>query len=257
MRAVCMLAGSDLRRRWRSVLALTVLVAFAGAVVLALTAGARRTDTSLARFEEESRSANVEIDAGVATPAQLAAFRRTPGVASIAQLTQLTLVSRAGPYRNQFLPTAAQIDDRFGTQVDRARVIEGRAAHLDAVDELTISEILASQLHIRVGDRLRFGSFSPADIAHADDTIGVARTARDLPHRRHRAPPPRSRRTGRGRRGDRADPRVPRAVPRRDRFVLRCGAASPHGARERRRCRGRRAPPVTSSASRRRSASPT
>ena len=168
MRAALLLARSDLRRRWRSVVVLTLLVAFAGAVLLALIAGARRTETSLARFEQVSRSANVEIDAGDTTPEQLAEFRRTPGVAAVAQLHQLTLISRTGPFANQFLPSAAQVDERFGTEVDRARVVAGRAAHLDAVDELTIGEGLASLLHVDVGDRLRFASFSPADIQAAD-----------------------------------------------------------------------------------------
>src|SRR5262249_55667880 len=109
MGAVLMLGRADLDRRWRSVVVLTLLVGFAGAVALALFAGARRTETALARFESSSRSANVEIDAGDTTPAQLAAFRRTPGIADVAQLHQVTLVSSTG----QFLPAAAQLDDRF------------------------------------------------------------------------------------------------------------------------------------------------
>jgi ABC-type lipoprotein release transport system permease subunit len=192
MRSALMLARSDLRRRWRSVLVLTLLVACSGAVVLALVAGARRTETSLARFEHESRSADVEVDAGDTTPEQLAAFRRSPSVAAVAELHQLTLISRTGPYSNQFLPSAAQVDARFGTQVDRARVVAGRAVHLDAVDELTIGEGLASLLHVGVGDRLRFESFSPADIQSADATtqphgprvifhiVGIVRRPLDL-----------------------------------------------------------------------------
>src|SRR6185312_13307767 len=160
MRAVLMLGRAELRRRWRSVVVLTLLVGFAGAVALALFAGARRTETALARFESTSRSANVEIDAGDTTPAQLARFRRTPGVADVAQLHQLTLVSSGG----QFLPAAAQVDDRFGRDIDRPRIIAGRAADLHAVDELDIGEGLAQQLRLKVGDHLSFSSMSPADV---------------------------------------------------------------------------------------------
>ena len=46
MGAVRMLGRPDPRRRWRSATVVTVLVGFVGAVVLALVAGARRTDTS-------------------------------------------------------------------------------------------------------------------------------------------------------------------------------------------------------------------
>ena len=79
MGAVVMLARSELRRRWRSVVVLTLLVGFSGAVVLALVAGARRTESSLARFEDASRSADVEFDAGDVTPAQVDELRRVPG----------------------------------------------------------------------------------------------------------------------------------------------------------------------------------
>ena len=160
MGAIVMLGRAELRRRWRSVVVLTLLVGFAGAVALSLFAGARRTETALARFESTSRSANVEIDAGDATPAQLAEFRRTPGVAEVAQLHQLTLVSSDG----RFLPAAAQVDTRFGRVIDRPRIIAGRPADLRAVDELDIGEGLAQQLHLKVGDRLPFDSMSPADV---------------------------------------------------------------------------------------------
>jgi ABC-type lipoprotein release transport system permease subunit len=157
-----MLGRSELRRRWRSVVVLTLLVAFAGAVVLALTAGARRTSTSLDRFDEVSRTASLEVDAGEATPAQLAEFRRTPGVAAVAELRQFPLLRQ-----NAFLSVAGQVDERFGTIVDKPRVIEGRLADQRRVDEITIGETLAATNDVKVGDTLHFHSYSPADIAAA------------------------------------------------------------------------------------------
>ena len=163
MGALWMLTRSELRRRWRSAVVLTLLVGFVGAVVLALVAGARRTDTSLERFEQASLAANVEIDVGDATPEQIEQFRRLPGVAAAAELYQLTLVSPGAG----FVAIAGQVDGRFGRDVDRARVLEGREADQTKADELTIGESLADQLHLRVGDRLKFQSYSPADIEAA------------------------------------------------------------------------------------------
>ncbi len=116
MGAVVMLARSELRRRWRSVVVLTLLVAFIGAVVVALLGGARRTETSLARFEERSRAATLEIDVGETTPEQLATLRRVPGVDAVGELYQLTLVGSG----RLFLPVAGQVDSKFGDVVDRA-----------------------------------------------------------------------------------------------------------------------------------------
>ena len=79
MGAVVFLARSELRRRWRSVVVLTLLVGFIGAVVLALLGGARRTETSLARFEDRSRAATIEITAGEATRQQIETLRHVAG----------------------------------------------------------------------------------------------------------------------------------------------------------------------------------
>src|SRR5436309_2227372 len=92
-----MVAGCEIRRRWRSVVVLTLVVGVAGAVVLATVAGARRTDSALGRFNETSRSANVSLFVGDATPAQLHAFGRAHGVAVAAVLHAFALAPRGEP----------------------------------------------------------------------------------------------------------------------------------------------------------------
>ncbi len=159
MGAIRMLASSDLRRRWGSALLLAVLVGLVGAVVLASVAGARRTSSSLDRFERESLAADLEVNAGFATPEQLRELAQTPNVVEVAALRQLAIF----PEDRGGLPAAGPVDDAFGNTVDRARVIEGRQAH--AVDELTIGEGLADELGVGVGDQLRFASFSPEQLA--------------------------------------------------------------------------------------------
>jgi ABC-type lipoprotein release transport system permease subunit len=188
MGAIRMCARAELRRRWRHVVALTIFVGFAGAVVLALFAGARRTDSSLARFEQSSRAANLEVDAGDATPAQIEAFRHAPGVAAVGLLRQFTMTTRGG----RFLPTAGQLDDTFGKVIDRARVLDGRAADPDRADELTIGETLAEELHLHVGDRITFVTYTPDDLAIASTSpephgppvsfrvVGIVRRPLDL-----------------------------------------------------------------------------
>jgi hypothetical protein len=44
--AVWLVARSDVRRRWRSLLALALIVGVAGGIVLAAVAGARRTESA-------------------------------------------------------------------------------------------------------------------------------------------------------------------------------------------------------------------
>src|SRR5436190_272868 len=94
MGAMRMLAAAQLRRRWLSVAALTLLVGFVGVVVLASVAGARRTASSLARFEDESRAADVEVNAGFATAEQMREFAHTPNVAAVGELRVVGIVRR-------------------------------------------------------------------------------------------------------------------------------------------------------------------
>lgn len=164
MAAVRWLARAQLRRRWRSVVVLTVLVGFAGAVVLALAAGTRRTSTSLDRFQDYSRSADIEVTVGHPTGAQLREFAQSPGVESIGRVYQMAMTERT---TRQFLAVAAQQDDAFGVDIDRPVVLRGRLPRQSAVGEVAIGESLAQQLHLDVGDRLHFDTYRTDQIQRA------------------------------------------------------------------------------------------
>ena len=164
-----MLAASDIRRRWRGVVALTVLVGAVGVIVLATAAGARRSDAALGRFNTFSRSSDVEISVGFPTADQLRTFRQTPAVAAMARLRGYSLATAADPDAN--LAIAAPVDGAMGTVVDRSRLIKGRRANPSAPYEITIGEALAAQLHLRVGSHLDAGSYTPAQL-HIGFTSG-------------------------------------------------------------------------------------
>jgi ABC-type lipoprotein release transport system permease subunit len=157
-----MLAGFELRRRWRRVVVLTLLVGVVGAVVLATVAGGRRSASALARFNASSRAGNLELTVGDATASQLRAFRRVEGVESFARLKTVGVMFPGAP---QLDAIAAAVDTRFGRVVDRARVVAGRAADPTAVDEVNIGEALAAQLHLGVGDHLDAESYSSEQVA--------------------------------------------------------------------------------------------
>ena len=167
VRAVGMLSRVTLRQRWRHVVVLTLFVGVAGAVVLALVAGARRTDSALARFERDTATASVEITVGEANDAELDELRRAPGVAAVGVLHQFTVVTADG----DGFPTVGQVDGSFGTVVDRARLIEGSEPDQSKVDEVAIGEALAEELGLRVGDELEIIGYSSEDV---DAPAGVA-----------------------------------------------------------------------------------
>src|SRR4051812_3677755 len=119
--AVGLVARADSRRRWRGVVATTLLVGAVGAVVLGAAAGARRSDSALARFNQYSRSSNAELTVPSATPAQLRAFRRVPAVDAVAVVQTFALEQGDGALRR--VSVGATVDGALGRVVDRARLI--------------------------------------------------------------------------------------------------------------------------------------
>jgi ABC-type lipoprotein release transport system permease subunit len=157
---VGLLAGHEIRRRWRSALALVVLIGIVGALVLATVAGARRSGTALERFNRESRSSQLEIAIEPPTERELEEFRSTPGVEALAHLRGYALV--LGEFEE--LAIAAPLDAAMEQAVDRSRLLEGRRPDPDAPLETTIGEQLAHDLGIGLGDRLRAVSYTNEQI---------------------------------------------------------------------------------------------
>jgi hypothetical protein len=147
-----MVARTELRRHWRGTVVVTLLVGLIGAVTLSALSGARRSSSSLRRFNDESRSSNIQVQVGSYTPAQLAELRKTPGVDGLS-VVDLLFVGPAAPAL-QHLLIAASVDRALGTEVDRPRLVSGRLANPDALDEVNIGEGLAAMTHLRVGDTI-------------------------------------------------------------------------------------------------------
>ncbi len=159
-----MLAAKDLRRHWPAMLAIVLLVGFVGAIVLASVAGARRSDSSLRRFNQASRSANLELDVGTPSAQQLRAFERQAGVDKVGVIRVFGMTSVKRP--DVSFATAA--DGSWGNVVERRRVIKGRLANPDAVDEATIGESFAQQTGFHVGSLIDIVTLTPQQVAKGD-----------------------------------------------------------------------------------------
>ena len=160
MGGVWLWARGDLRRRWASGVALTLLVGLVSAVVLTGVAGARRSSSSYDRVLAESRASDVYVFPGEVTPQQVREFARAPYIAAVAPAQVLQVQLPGG----EFPAAAAPVDARFGTVVERPRILEGRAADPRSASEIVITEPLARQQGLRVGDTLALHSFTPAQV---------------------------------------------------------------------------------------------
>jgi hypothetical protein len=157
--AVWVLARREIRRRWRSALAIALLVGVVGAIALAAGAGARRSSTALDRFNDETRSAHIEMNVGSPTPRAVEAFARTAGIASMAQIRGYAVTNE-----DSGLAIAAPVDGAFDHVVDRSLLIEGRRPDPRAAHEVTVSEGVAERLRLRPGSTITTRAYTQPQI---------------------------------------------------------------------------------------------
>jgi ABC-type lipoprotein release transport system permease subunit len=163
MAAVLARVQAELRTRWRSWVGLMLLLGLAGGVVMALVAGARRTDTAFDRLVAAERPADLELRAssleaaGDRPPVTLDSFEHRPGVAEKGRF--LEFATDQGDNRNLvtdiYFETLAPADRGAVGFVSRWKLLAGRHADPGRVDEAVVGFTVAEQYRLRVGSRLR------------------------------------------------------------------------------------------------------
>lgn len=164
MRGVFFVARADLRRRWKAVALLTVVVGIVGGVVLTAAAGARRTSTSFDRFVASTRPGHATMTLGTDDEAEIAALvgriARLPQVEGLVWADGVAVVPE-GTGEQSYVPVGAQVGEPFGAPFDLGRLLSGRLADPAAAHEVTLAESTAALLGVSVGDTLAFLSFTP------------------------------------------------------------------------------------------------
>jgi hypothetical protein len=158
----------ELRRRWRSLLVLALLVALAGGVVLTAVAGARRGDSALDRLLARTLPATLAVlpnEAGF----DWDAVRALPGVAAVAEFAVTgAAIDGIGPESVGF---------PFGpgtlVSVERPVVLEGRLPDPARADEAVISPAFARTYGLGVGDVVDVRLSDPATVDAAASTASA------------------------------------------------------------------------------------
>jgi hypothetical protein len=166
MVALVLRARAAWRRRWASLLALTFLVALVGSVVLTAFAGARRTAGVVDRFKAATQGGNVGIDLHGRGPDAVDDLEQLPEVSRVGRLAFVTALPAEGP----FLPIMASIDGVTGFELERGLLIDGRRPELDEPLEIALTESHAHALGAKVGDRIPYLSWTPAQAARCFTT---------------------------------------------------------------------------------------
>ncbi|MFN2593041.1 MAG: ABC transporter permease, partial [Candidatus Dormibacteria bacterium] len=175
MRAVVLVALRRLAAGWRSWAALAMMIGVLGGIVLAVAAGARRTDSAYARFLVDYRASDVTVTSarsGAAAEIQFPvdAVSRLPevadsAVAAFSPMSTTTASGRRLAFRS--LSPLIPSDPRLGVTVDRFKLVEGRLADPQREDEAVIGFPARDQLGIEVGERLALRPVDPRQLGAA------------------------------------------------------------------------------------------
>ncbi|MBB5788156.1 ABC transporter permease [Jiangella mangrovi] len=145
----------DLRRRWRSLLVLALLVAFAVATVLTAVAGARRGAAAVHRLDTATLAATAQVLPGD-PDFDWAAVRALPGVAAVGEVA-------FGSYELDGAPVDGPVpaDREVLRTVERPVVLEGRLADPDRADEAVVTPRFVRTYGHGVGDTVTVRLYRP------------------------------------------------------------------------------------------------
>lgn len=154
---------AELRRRHLAWVAVGLVIGLAGGLVLALFAGARRTESAYDRFVVGSEAADVTLISGIPgvfdfAPLDFDGIAEAPEVADAALIHVLQAAGRTPDgvvVSTQTVNIAGDPTGRLGVEVNRFKVVDGRLADPGRPDEVVVNFPAAESLSVSVGDVLR------------------------------------------------------------------------------------------------------
>ncbi len=161
VRTAIHLARAQLRRGWRGLIGLSLLIALVAAMVLAGFAGAQRTRTAVDRMIEATAAADVLInpDRGDESALDFEQVAALPMVAAYSRVHGVSLFA-PGPYEaveDLFNgPMVASADGSLLREFDRPVLADGNVPDAGSLDEIYLDRTYAESAGLTVGDTIEF-----------------------------------------------------------------------------------------------------
>jgi ABC-type antimicrobial peptide transport system permease subunit len=157
----------EVRRRWRALASLALLLGLVGGVVLGAAAGARRTDSAYPRLRAWANASQLSVvpESNADQTGYYAALARLPQAAAVAP-EELYNAGLPPKYRAPSLVVQAitSPDDSYGTTVDRLKLLAGQMFGSREPGAAVINQQLADIEHLSPGGTLSL-AFLPSDAA--------------------------------------------------------------------------------------------
>jgi ABC-type antimicrobial peptide transport system permease subunit len=162
MSVILLRLRSELRNRWRAWLGLALLLGLAGGAATAAAAGARRTESAYPRFVAAQKGYDLltggfpdSIDPEKALPV----LERLPSVKEWARLDFLSaagILPSGKRLTNPQIAAATDLQGRAGFELNRFKVLSGRAFDLNAPHEAMVDFGTADKYDLKLGSVVRF-----------------------------------------------------------------------------------------------------
>jgi hypothetical protein len=169
---------STLRRRLPGYLSIVLLVGLIGGLAMASLAGARRTQSSYPTFLASTNPSDLTVsafslnsNAADGSSAFTKQISHLPGVKRVRDLAAPTVIplTKNGAARLELanvLQTFGSLDGELSQQ-DRLTIIKGHLTNPSRVDEVEMTANAAGFLHLRVGQKILLGAFTPGQTESA------------------------------------------------------------------------------------------
>ncbi|MGH8775178.1 MAG: hypothetical protein ACRDWI_08405, partial [Jiangellaceae bacterium] len=151
----------DLRRRWRSLLVLALLIALAAGTVMTVAAGARRGASAMDRLQDQTLPATLLV-APVTPGFDWAPVRELPEVEALAQVVYSGFEIDGAPAADSFMLPPA--DAEAMRAIERPIVLQGRLADPDRADEVVVTPAFTRTYGKTVGDSVALGLYTPGQV---------------------------------------------------------------------------------------------
>lgn len=176
---------ATLGRRWTDYLTLALLIGLVGGLAMASVAAARRTDSSFSVYWASTNPSDLVGGTGVLDPSaglkpyeepiveKISHLPHVKGVESQSGINLLPLAPDGAPEQNvtEFSPGPGNgygsVNGLYFDQ-DRVAVLQGHMADPDDPDQFMLSAPQAQAMHLQVGDVVRFGIYTNAQIGLRD-----------------------------------------------------------------------------------------
>jgi ABC-type lipoprotein release transport system permease subunit len=163
---------AELRDRWRRWLGLAALVGIAAGAVMTLAAAARRTDSAYGRFLHDQRAYDVVVVNYEEDGTAIYDFDEIAALPMVRDAARAAY-EYAAPGGAGGTPTVASYDERFGRDLNRFKVLEGRLADPVRPDEAVVSFQVADASDVQIGSRIDVVPEKLVEMVEANDIDGL------------------------------------------------------------------------------------